>query len=47
LAPVGNVVDTNHTMVAKLPKAYLGGVAAADGVHDRPRETAAAYRAQR
>jgi acetamidase/formamidase len=48
LAPAGNVVDTNYTMLAKLPKRYLGGdVAAADGVHARLRETAAAYLAQR
>ena len=47
LAPAGNVVDTNYTMVAKLPKAYLGGAVVADGVHDRLRETAAAYLARR
>ncbi|MGY1836944.1 acetamidase/formamidase family protein [Blastococcus sp. SYSU DS0510] len=49
LAPAGNVVDTNYTMVAKLAKAYLGreGVVVADGVHDRLRQTAAAYLAQR
>ncbi|MGY1691898.1 acetamidase/formamidase family protein [Geodermatophilus sp. SYSU D01105] len=47
LAPVGNVVDTNYTMVAKLPKRYLGGAVAVDGVHDRLRETAAAYLAER
>ena len=47
LAPVGNVVDTNYTMVAKLPKAHLGGAVVADGVHDRLRETAAAYLRER
>jgi amidase len=49
LAPAGNVVDTNYTMVAKLAKRYLGqaGVTVADGVHDRLRQTAAAYLAQR
>ena len=49
LAPAGNVVDTNYTMVAKLAKKYLGsaGVTVADGVHDRLRQTAAAYLAQR
>jgi acetamidase/formamidase len=48
LAPVGNVVDTNYTMVAKLAKRYLGTDAVvADGVHDRLRQTAAAYLAQR
>jgi acetamidase/formamidase len=47
LAPVGNVVDTNYTMVAKLPKAHLGGAVAVDGVHDRLRTTAAAYLRER
>jgi len=40
-APVGNVCDTNYTMVAKLPKEYLGGLVAYDGVHARLREIAA------
>jgi amidase len=48
LAPAGNVVDTNYTMVAKLAKRYLGTDAVvADGVHARLRETAAAYLDQR
>jgi acetamidase/formamidase len=47
LAPAGNVVDTNYTMLAKLPKRYLPGLSVADGVHDRLRETAAAYLGQR
>lgn len=48
LAPAGNVVDTNYTMVAKLPKQYLGRDAVvADGVHDRLRAAAAAYLDQR
>lgn len=48
LAPAGNVVDTNYTMVAKLAKRYLGGDAVVgDGVHARLRETAADYLAQR
>jgi amidase len=47
LAPVGNVVDTNYTMVAKLAKAFLPGAAAFDGVHARLRGTAAAYLAER
>jgi amidase len=47
LAPAGNVVDTNYTMVAKLAKTYLGGAVVADGVHDRLRSTAAAYLSQR
>ena len=37
LAPAGNVVDTNYTMVAKLPKSLLGATAAYDGLHDRLR----------
>ncbi|MGY1695290.1 acetamidase/formamidase family protein [Geodermatophilus sp. SYSU D00814] len=47
LAPAGNVVDTNYTMVAKLAKRYLPGAPAADGVHERLRQTAAAYLSQR
>ena len=48
LAPAGNVVDTNYTMVAKLAKIHLGRDAVVvDGVHGRLRETAAAYLAQR
>ncbi|MBN9610083.1 MAG: acetamidase [Actinobacteria bacterium 69-20] len=48
LAPVGNVVDTNYTMVAKLPKAVLGsGVSAYGGMHARMRAAAAEYLASR
>ncbi len=48
LAPVGNVVDTNYTMVAKLPKAVLGpGVSAYGGMHARMRAAAAHYLAAR
>jgi acetamidase/formamidase len=43
LAPAGNVVDTNYTMVAQLPKSLLGAVTAYDGVHDRLRGVAADY----
>ena len=43
LAPVANVVDTNYTMLAKLPKAVLGGVAAYDGLHSRLRAVGAEY----
>ncbi len=35
LAPTGNVVDTNYTMVAKLPKTVLNGATVWDGVHAR------------
>ena len=34
LAPVGNVVDTNYTMVAKLPTDVLNGATPFDGVHE-------------
>src|ERR671932_2179691 len=47
LAPAGNGVGTKYTMLGKLPKTYLGGAVAVDGVHDRLRETATAYLAQR
>lgn len=43
LAPAGNVVDTNYTMVAKLPKTVLGAVRAYDGAHDRLRAVARDY----
>jgi amidase len=39
-APAGNVCDTNYTMVAKLPKRYLPGAVAYDGLHRRLREIA-------
>jgi acetamidase/formamidase len=43
LTPVANVVDTNYTVVAKVPKAVLGPSATAmQGVHGRLRATAAA-----
>jgi acetamidase/formamidase len=41
LAPAGNVVDTSYTMLAKLPKALLGSMAAYDGMHDRLRAVGA------
>ena len=37
LAPAGNVVDTNYTMLAKLPKTLLGTATAYDGLHQRLR----------
>lgn len=43
LAPVGNVVDTNYTMLAKLPKSLLGSSTAYDGVHARLRALAEQY----
>jgi acetamidase/formamidase len=36
-APVGNVCDTNYTMVAKLPKAYLGDPEIYESAHTRLR----------
>ena len=46
LAPAGNVVDTNYTMVAKLPKAVVRGATAYDGIHERLRQVGADYRRQ-
>lgn len=43
LAPAGNVVDTNYTMLAKLPKALVGAVSAYDGMHDRLRAVGIDY----
>jgi amidase len=40
-APVGNVCDTNYTMVAKVAKRYLRGAEAYEGVHARLRRIAA------
>ena len=45
--PVANVVDTNYTMTAKLPKSLLHGGAAYDGVHDRLRATGQQYLRER
>jgi acetamidase/formamidase len=42
-APVGNVCDTNYTMVAKIPKAYLGGPAVYESAHSRLRALGARY----
>ena len=42
-APTGNVVDTVYTMVAKIPKSFLGGRSVYDGVHDRLRRIGADY----
>jgi acetamidase/formamidase len=39
--PVANVVDTNYTVVAKMPKAVLRGAVAFTGAHDRLRRTSA------
>jgi acetamidase/formamidase len=41
LSPVANVVDTNYTMVAKIPKTVLGGASAMRGMHQRMRLRAA------
>jgi acetamidase/formamidase len=37
LTPVANVVDTNYTMVAKMPKSVLRGAIAYGGTHERLR----------
>jgi acetamidase/formamidase len=41
LSPVANVVDTNYTMVAKVPKSVLGPVSPMGGAHARLRSLAA------
>jgi acetamidase/formamidase len=41
LSPVANVVDTNYTMVAKIPKTVLGRASAMQGMHARMRAIAA------
>jgi amidase len=43
LAPAGNVVDTNYTMVAKLPAGILGAARPYDGLHHRLREVGRRY----
>ncbi|MEN3538115.1 acetamidase/formamidase family protein [Microbispora sp. ZYX-F-249] len=42
-APVGNVCDTNYTMVAKLPKAYIGDPGVYGGAHARLRALGEEY----
>ncbi|MEU4572825.1 acetamidase/formamidase family protein [Nonomuraea sp. ATR24] len=44
-APVGNVCDANYTMVAKLPKAYLGTPSVYESAHARLRALGAQYMA--
>jgi len=39
LTPVANVVDTNYTVVAKMPKSILRGATAYNGTHKRLRQT--------
>ncbi|WP_433349383.1 acetamidase/formamidase family protein [Microtetraspora malaysiensis] len=46
-APVGNVCDTNYTMVAKLPKAYLGRPEVYESAHARLRALGAEYLSSR
>jgi acetamidase/formamidase len=47
LAPVGNMVAPNYTMVAKLPRWALGGARAYDGLHERLRHAGTDYLARR
>lgn len=42
-APVANVVDTNYTMVAKLPKTMIYGVEVFGGIHGRLRNIGRSY----
>jgi acetamidase/formamidase len=37
LTPIANVVDTNYTVVAKLPKRILNGATVMGGIHPRLR----------
>jgi acetamidase/formamidase len=37
LTPIANVVDTSYTVVAKMPKRYLGAVTVMSGLHERLR----------
>ena len=37
LTPIANVVDTNYTVVAKVPKSVLHGAEVMQGTHDRLR----------
>jgi acetamidase/formamidase len=46
-APVANVCDPNYTFVAKLDKRFLPVIGTYRGVHDRLRQTATDYLAQR
>ena len=43
LTPIANVVDTNYTVVCKIPKSLLPGVIAMGGLHDRLRKAASAW----
>lgn len=45
--PAGNVVDTNYTMLSKVPKTLFGGTQAYEGMHDRLVWSAAAYLRER
>ena len=47
LAPAGNVVDTNYTMIAKLPTSVLGALRPYDGMHAQLRGVSAQYLAER
>jgi acetamidase/formamidase len=38
LTPIANVVDTNYTVVCKIPKAILGPVQPMNGMHTRLRK---------
>ena len=44
LTPIANVVDTNYTVVCKIPKTLLPRVVAMDGIHARLRTQAASWR---
>lgn len=46
-APVGNVCDTNYTMLAKVPKSYLGVSGVYESAHERLRALGRRYLDQR
>lgn len=46
LSPVGNVVDTGYTMLAKFPKTVLSSAQAFGGIHQKLREQARLWHAQ-
>ncbi|MDO8306756.1 MAG: acetamidase/formamidase family protein [Actinomycetota bacterium] len=43
LSPIANVVDTNYTVVCKVPKSLFSGASAMGGVHGRLRKAAATW----
>jgi hypothetical protein len=40
LSPIANCVDTNYSVVVKIPKAVVGKATAFDGMHQQLRDLA-------